>query len=193
MDVDGDGVLDTNKDRAVVGNYMPDFTYGFGGSINFRDFDLGFNFQGVYGNEILNLNKRYIDNMEGNVNGTTIALDRWRSEENPGNGQVNRANRKTKGNNGRTSTWHVEDGSYLRLQNLSLGYTLPSSLTQRFHIQKLRAYVSGQNLYTWTNYSGYNPEVSLRHDKAKASLTPGEDYGTYPLARTFTFGLNITF
>ena len=193
VDVDGDGVLDTNKDRAVVGNYMPDFTYGFGGSINFKDFDLGFNFQGVYGNEILNLNKRYIDNMEGNVNGTTIALDRWRSEDNPGNGQVNRANRKTKGNNGRTSTWHIEDGSYLRLQNLSLGYTLPSSLTQRFHIQKLRAYVSGQNLYTWTNYSGYNPEVSLRHGESKATLTPGEDYGTYPLARTFTFGLNITF
>lgn len=193
VDVDGDGVLDTSKDRAIVGNYMPDFTYGFGGTVTFKDFDLGFNFQGVYGNEILNLNKRYIDNMEGNVNGTTIALDRWRSEDDPGNGQVNRANRKTKGSNGRTSTWHVEDGSFLRLQNLSLGYTLPTKWTQRFHVQKLRAYVSGQNLYTWTNYSGYNPEVSLRHDKDKGTLTPGEDYGTYPLAKTFTFGLNITF
>ncbi len=190
VDVDGDGVLDVDKDRTVVGNYMPDFTYGFSGSITYRDFDLGFNFQGVYGNEILNLNRRYIDNMEGNVNGTTVALDRWRSESDPGNGQVNRANRKTKGNNGRTSTWHIEDGSYFRLQNLTIGYTLPVSLTERWKIQRLRVYASGQNLYTWTNYSGYNPEVSRRPDEA---LTPGEDYGTYPLARVFTFGVNLTF
>lgn len=190
VDVDGDGILDLDKDRAIVGNYMPDFTYGFGGTISYRDFDLGFSFQGVYGNEILNLNKRYIDNMEGNVNGTTVALKRWRSPENPGNGKVNRANRKTTGYNGRTSTWHLEDGSYLRLQNISLGYTLPHTLTERFHIQKLRAYLSAQNLFTWTNYSGYNPEVSRRPSDA---LTPGEDYGTYPLAKVFTFGLNITF
>ena len=190
VDVDGDGVLDVDKDRTIVGNYMPDFTYGFGGTVNYKNFDLSFSFQGVYGNEILNLSRRYIDNMEGNVNGTTIALDRWQSEANPGNGQVNRANRKTKGYNGRTSTWHVEDGSYLRLQNVALGYTLPATWTQRMRIQKLRAYVSGQNLWTSTNYSGYNPEVSMRPGNA---LTPGEDYGTYPLAKTFTFGLNITF
>ncbi len=190
VDVDGDGVLDVDKDRTVVGNYMPDFTYGFSGTINYRDFDLSVNFQGVYGNEILNLNRRYIDNMEGNVNGTTVALDRWRSEENPGNGKVNRANRKTRGNNGRTSTWHIEDGSYFRLQNLTLGYTLPTSLTRRWGIDKLRVYASGQNLWTSTNYSGYNPEVNRRPDSA---LTPGEDYGTYPLARVYTFGINLTF
>jgi len=190
VDVDGDGVLDLDKDRTIVGNYMPDFTYGFGGTVTYSDFDFGFNFQGVYGNEILNLNKRYIDNMEGNVNGTTLALNRWQSPENPGNGQVNRANRKTTGYNGRTSTYHLEDGSYLRLQNISLGYTLPQKLTERFFVQKLRAYISGQNLWTSTNYSGYNPEVNLRPGNA---LTPGEDYGTYPLAKVFTFGLNITF
>ncbi len=190
VDVDKDGVLDVDKDRAVVGNYMPDFTYGWNGTITYKDFDFGFAFQGVYGNEILNLNRRYIDNMEGNVNGTTIALDRWRSEENPGSGYVNRANRKTKGNNGRTSTWHIEDGSYLRLQNVTLGYTLPQSLTKRLSIQRLRMYLSGQNLVTWTNYSGYNPEVNLRPTDA---LTPGEDYGTYPLAKVFTFGLNLIF
>jgi hypothetical protein len=128
--------------------------------------------------------------MEGNTNGTIIALDRWQSPENPGNGQVNRANRKQKGNNTRTSTWHLEDGSYLRLQNITLGYTLPQSLTNRISIQKLRLYLSGQNLVTWTNYGGYNPEVSRRPDDA---LTPGEDYGTYPLAKVFTVGLNLTF
>jgi TonB-linked SusC/RagA family outer membrane protein len=190
VDVDKDGILDVDKDRAVVGNYMPDFTYGFGGTIDYKDFDLGVVFQGVYGNEILNLLRRYIDNMEGNVNGTTIALDRWQSPENPGNGEVNRANRKTKGNNGRTSTWHIEDGSYLRLQNITLGYTLPQKIANRLSLQRMRVYLSGQNLFTWTKYSGYNPEVNMRPDNA---LTPGEDYGTYPLAKVFTVGLNITF
>ena len=189
VDVDGDGVMDLDKDRTIVGNYMPDFTYGFGGKVWYKGIDLDFNFQGVYGNEILNLNRRYIDNLEGNTNGTTIALNRWKSADNPGNGQVNRANRKSKGYNGRTSTWHLEDGSYLRLQNVTLGYTLPQNLTRRFFVEKLRVYVSGQNLWTSTNYGGYNPEVNARPSN---SLSPGEDYGTYPLAKTFLFGLNIT-
>ena len=189
VDVDGDGKLDLDKDRAICGNYMPKFTYGFGGKLWYAGFDMDFNFQGVYGNKILNLNKRYIDNMEGNVNGTKIALDRWKSETNPGSGFVNKANRKQTGYNGRTSTWHLESGSYLRLQNLSLGYTLPKALTQKFKVEKLRVYVSGQNLFTITNYSGYNPEVNARPSK---NLTPGEDYGTYPLARTYMFGLNLT-
>lgn len=209
VDVDGDGVMDLDKDRTIVGNYMPDFTYGFGGKVWYKGLDLNFSFQGVQGNKILNLNRRYIDNLEGNTNGTTIALDRWKSEENPGNGLVNRANRKSKGYNGRTSTWHLEDGSYLRLQNVTLGYTLPEKLTRRFLVNKLRVYVSGENLCTFTNYSGYNPEVNSRplsptELNAKAgksptikspnsvSLSPGEDYGTYPLSRTFMFGLNIT-
>jgi hypothetical protein len=105
-------------------------------------------------------------------------------------GTVNRSNRKQKGNNTRTSTWHIEDGSYLRLQNITLGYTLPKNLTKRLAIEKLRVYMSGQNLFTWTNYSGYNPEVNIRPTNA---LTPGEDYGTYPLARVLTLGLNISF
>ena len=189
VDVDGSGDIDLDKDRTVCGNYMPKFTYGFGGKLWYAGFDMDFNFQGVYGNKILNLNRRYIDNMEGNVNGTKVALDRWKSPENPGSGWVNRANRKQTGSNGRTSTWHLEGGSYLRLQNLSLGYTLPSNFTQKFKVEKLRVYVSGQNLFTITNYSGYNPEVNARPSQ---NLTPGEDYGTYPLARTYMFGLNLT-
>ena len=182
-------MIDLDKDRSIVGNYMPDFTYGFGGSIDYKGIDFEVAFQGVYGNEILNLNKRYLDNMEGNVNGTIAARNRWVSEDQPGDGLTNRANRKQKGNNGRTSTWHLEDGSYLRLQNVALGYTLPSRISESFKVQKLRGYASAQNLCTWTNYSGYNPEVSNR----TSALTPGEDYGTYPLARTFMVGLNLTF
>ena len=189
VDVDGSGDIDLDKDRTICGNYMPKFTYGFGGKLWYGGFDMDFNFQGVYGNKILNLNRRYIDSMEGNVNGTKVALDRWKSPENPGSGWVNRANRKQTGSNGRTSTWHLEGGSYLRLQNLALGYTLPRAFTQKFKVEKMRVYVSGQNLFTITDYSGYNPEVNARPSK---NLTPGEDYGTYPLARTYMFGLNIT-
>lgn len=177
VDVDGSGDIDLDKDRTVCGNYMPKFTYGFGGKLWYGGFDMDFNFQGVYGNKILNLNRRYIDNMEGNVNGTKVALDRWKSPENPGSGWVNRANRKQTGSNGRTSTWHLEGGSYLRLQNLALGYTLPRAFTQKFKVEKMRVYVSGQNLFTITDYSGYNPEVNARPSQ---NLTPGEDYGTYP-------------
>jgi TonB-linked SusC/RagA family outer membrane protein len=190
VDVDKDGILDVDKDRMIVGNYMPDFTYGFNGTLSYKNLDLGVVLQGVYGNEILNLNRRYIDNIEGNTNGTIIGLDRWISPEQPGNGQVNRSNRKQTGFNTRTSTWHIEDGSYLRLQNVTLGYTLPKNLTRRLAMEKLRVYMSGQNLFTWTNYTGYNPEVNIRPTNA---LTPGEDYGTYPLARVLTLGLNISF
>ncbi len=189
VDVDGDGVLDTDKDRMIVGNYMPDFTYGFGGSLAWKGIDFQIAFQGVYGNEILNLNRRYLANVEGNVNMMSCTLGRWQSAENPGDGQTNRANRKAKGNNGRTSTWHIEDGSYLRLQNIALGYTLPARWTKKFYVEKLRIYLSAQNLCTWTDYTGYNPEVSL----TTSALTPGVDYGTYPLAKTFMVGLNVTF
>ena len=189
VDVDGDGEIDLEKDRTIVGNYMPDFTYGFGGSFGYRGLDFSVAFQGVHGNEILNLNRRYLDNMEGNTNGTTVALNRWKSPTEIGDGNTNRANRKQTGNNTRTSTWHVEDGSYLRLQNIALGYTLPAKWTRKFYVEKLRIYVSAQNLVTWTDYSGYNPEVSNR----TSALTPGEDYGTYPLAKTYMVGLNVTF
>jgi TonB-linked SusC/RagA family outer membrane protein len=190
VDVDGDGVMDVNKDRAIVGNYMPDFTYGFSGTLAFKGVDLAADFQGVYGNEILNLNQRYINSNEGNTNEMLAGLNRWRSEAEPGDGNTNRGNRKATGYNGRTSTWHIEDGSYFRLQNISLGYTLPQRWTQRFLVQKLRVYVSGQNLWTLTGYTGYNPEVNARPTN---STTPGEDYGTYPLAKVFLAGLNITF
>lgn len=160
-------------------------------SFAYKGIDLSFNLQGIQGNKILNLQRRYIANMEGNVNSMVIALDRFQSVENPGNGQVNRANRKSTGNNSRTSTWHLEDGSYLRMQNITLGYTLPKNFVQKFGLTSLRLYFSGQNLFTITNYSGYNPEVS--NYNSNGSLTPGVDYGSYPLSKTYSFGLNVSF
>ena len=104
-------------------------------------------------------------------------------------GELNRATRKSSGNNGAcTSTFHLEDGSYLRLQNLSLGYTFPDRWTRKAGISKLRIYVQGTNIFTWTDYSGYNPEVNKRSTDA---LRPGEDYCSYPLSRTFSVGVNF--
>ncbi len=191
VDVDGDGVLDVNNDRTIVGNYAPDFTYGFSNDFKYKGFDLAIALQGSEGGEILNLSRRYNANGEGNFNNTRELLNRWQSETNIGDGNTNRANRKAKGNNGRTSTWHVEDGSYLRLQNVSLGYSLPKPTLDKLGISRLRLYVSGNNLYTWSDYTGYNPEVNL--DSGSDQLTPGLDYGVYPLAKTYSLGVNVSF
>lgn len=189
-DVNGDGILDiSDTDRAIVGNYMPDFTYGFGATLAWKGVDFGITFQGVQGNEILNLSRRYFYNHEGNMNNYKGALNRWKSEDEPGSGMNVRANRVSKGQNGTTSTWHVEDGSYLRIKNISFGYTLPENWIKKVYLKSARIYCSLQNPFTFTNYEGYNPEVSNR----STVTTNGEDYGVYPLARTTSIGVNLTF
>jgi len=187
-DSDGNGVIDLTKDREIVGNYMPKFMYGFSSSLSYSNFDLGIALQGVYGNKILNLSRRYFDNHEGNMNNYAAADNYWRSETDPGSGWDVRANRVSKGQNGTTSTWNIEDGSYLRIRNISLGYTIPESLAKRINVTNAKIYVSIQNPVTFTNYSGYNPEVSNRSEVT----TNGEDYGVYPVSRTFSIGLNFT-
>ena len=183
VDANGNGILEKDADRVIVGNYMPDFYYGFSVNLSYKGFDLAANFQGVYGNEILNLERRYLLNMEASSNMMKESLQRYPY------GNLNRATRKSSGNNGAcTSTFHIEDGSYLRLQNLSLGYTFPDRWTHKAGISKLRIYIQGTNLFTWTEYSGYNPEVS---NHASDALRPGEDYCSYPLSRTFSVGINF--
>ena len=117
------------------------------------------------------------------------ALNRWKSEDNPGSGMNVLANRVSKGQNCTTSTWHVEDGAYLRSKNISLGYTLAENWLKKVYLKSARVYCSIQNPFTFTNYEGYNPEVSNR----SAATTNGEDYGVYPLARTTSIGVNLTF
>jgi TonB-linked SusC/RagA family outer membrane protein len=187
-DVDGDGIIDLTKDREIVGNYMPKFTYGFATSAEYRGIDFSVALQGVYGNKILNLSRRYFANKEGNMNNMISSLDRWQSESNPGSGMDVRANRAAKGSNGTTSTWHIESGSYLRFRNIALGYTFPTDLVKKIALTKVRIYVSMQNPFTITNYTGYNPEVTNR----SAVTTNGEDYGVYPTSKTTSIGLNIT-
>ncbi|GAB3727670.1 SusC/RagA family TonB-linked outer membrane protein [Spirosoma lituiforme] len=189
-DNNGDGKIDFSSDRAVTGSYFPKFTFGFTNNFAYRGFDLGVSVQGVQGHKILNLIRRYIYNMEGNGNLFRGALDRWQSPENPGNGVVNRANRLASGSNGEISTWHIESGSYVRIRTITLGYALPTTLLQKIRLTRARLYVTTQNPFTFTKYLGYNPEVNSRPDSA---LSSGEDYGTYPLPRTTSVGLNLSF
>ena len=187
---DMDGNMEINEnDRTITGNYMPDFTYGYTSEFKYKNVDLSISMQGVKGNEIANINRRYINSMEGYANNQKDALYRWNSESNPGNGYTVRANRSATGLNATTSTWHIEDGSYLRIKNITLGYTFSNEWVNMLALNNARIYISTQNPFTFTKYSGYNPEVNMKG----TSITPGIDYGTYPLAKSFVFGLNVTF
>ncbi|MDQ6812322.1 MAG: SusC/RagA family TonB-linked outer membrane protein, partial [Bacteroidota bacterium] len=188
LDADGDKVIDLTKDRVVIGSYQPKFTYGFATDLTWKGFDIGASLQGVYGNKILNLARRYFYNHEGNMNNYAGAVNRWKSEADPGSGENVRANRVGKGQNGITSSWHVEDGSYLRIRNITIGYSLHGNRLQSMGMTRARFYVSLQNPFTFTKYLGYNPEVSNR----TATTTNGEDYGVYPTSKTVSVGINVT-
>jgi len=189
-DINGDGKI-TAEDRTVTGSYFPDFTWGITNSFSFKGVDLSVMIQGVEGNEILNLTRRHLGNGEANFNSYAMWNNRWKSAENPGNGIIPRADRETgrHGNNNRPSSFQVEDGSFIRLRNITLGYTFPENNILNGNIDKLRLYVTGNNLFTLTDYLGYNPEVS----NISGGLTPGEDYGAYPLNKTIVFGINLNF
>lgn len=187
-DVNGDGKLDAN-DRTIIGNNQPKFIYAFTNSFSYKGIDLSVAFQGVYGGQILNLSRRFFENLEGSQNQLTTALDRWRSPSQPGNGIIPRANETTTGNNNAVSSRWVESASYLRLQNVALGYVLPAKWAKKVSMSKARIYVSGQNIATWSKYLGYNSDVS----NYEGALTAGVDYGSYPIAKTFVFGVNLTF
>ena len=191
-DIDGDGEI-TPDDRTVTGNYFPDFTWGINNRFGYKNVDFSFLIQGVEGNEILNLTSRHMKNGEANFNSYAIFNERWRSASDPGNGSVPRADRASgnHGNNNRPSSFQVEDGSFIRLRNVTLGYSVPTEkLLGKSGIDRMRFFITGTNLLTITDYLGYNPEVSNISTNA---LTPGEDYGAYPLTRSFTMGINLTF
>jgi len=189
-DINGDGVID-NNDRTTIGNYQPDFTFGFTNRIGYRDWNLSFLFQGVVGRDILNLTSRHIKNGEANFNAYSALNDRWRSPEEPGGGVHPRADRQTglHGNNNRPSSYQVEDGSYIRLRNVTLGYNVPQSILGNV-VNSVRVTATATNLWISTEYLGFNPEVSTT---AGGSLTPGQDIGVFPLTRTFSIGIDVTF
>lgn len=186
-DINGDGTINA-FDQVITGRSQPIHTGGFSNNFTYKGFDLNVFCQWSYGNQILNADRFTFEgngNRLANMNQYASYADRW-SPTNPSN-TLFRA-----GGQGLLASFSsriVEDGSYLRLKTVSLGYNLPASILKKLNLTQLRFHVSAQNLLTWTNYSGRDPEVSVRN----TALTPGLDYVAYPQARSITFGLNATF
>jgi TonB-linked SusC/RagA family outer membrane protein len=184
VDWNGDGKI-TTADKHYLGSALPKATYGFSNTVTYKGFDLSFLFQGSYGSKIFNLLQQTLERPTLSQNVSATLLNRW-SSTNP-NGTVARA---TDSPVPQVTDRYIENGSYVKLKNLSLGYTFASGLVSRLHAKNLRLYVSAQNLFTVTKYSGYDPEANFYDgDNTKA----GVDYGIYPPVRTFLAGLNVTF
>jgi len=190
QDTDGNGIVN-DLDKTVIGTPHAKFTYGFALNTAYKTFDLRASFNGSYGNQVLDGQDYYLYNMEGSGNQYASAADRYRNAANPGNGEVYRASRAgTQSNSTRLSTFYIQDGSYLRMTNITLGYSFPQSVAESLKVSRIRLYASVDNVFTLTDYKGYNPEVDYN---SGANLTPGVDYGNYPLARTYNLGLKLTF
>ncbi|WEK34119.1 MAG: TonB-dependent receptor [Candidatus Pseudobacter hemicellulosilyticus] len=189
-DVLADGKI-TMDDRTIIGNPYPDYTFGLDNHFKYKSFDLRVLVYGVQGNEILNLSKYFTGSMTGRLNALGEARDRWRSPEEPGNGKLFRASLDIAGYRRMPSTYYVEDASFVRLKNITLGYTVPAGLLRSIHVADARIFLSVQNLHTWTNYQMYNPEATM--NQYNSQLTPGVDQDIFPLSKTFTAGINLTF
>lgn len=180
----------TNDDREIIGSAYPLFTGGFTTSMDYKGFDMSLALSFSYGGKVMNFTDYYIYNMEGSSNQYGIVRERYRSDDQPGNGVTPIAFRHGNKNTGmKISDRFIEDASYLRVANLSIGYNVPYSVIEKCKISGLRVYVSGDNLLTFTKYMGFNPEV----DYKSSNLMPGFDWGCYPLARTITAGVKVTF
>ena len=184
-DQDGDGVITTN-DRTVIGNAIPKWYGGFTNTFNYKGIDLSVMFQFNYGNDVYNATRLYATQTQNErTNQLAEVADRWT----PTNASNRVPSAKGYVKNELYSRF-IEDGSFLRLKNVTLGYTLPVNWTKKAYISKLRVYASGQNLFCISGYSGYDPEVSTA---SNSPMTPGLDWGAYPKSRVITFGLDIQF
>jgi TonB-linked SusC/RagA family outer membrane protein len=189
-DINGDGKIDAN-DRTYLGSYLPNFNYGANFTANYKNFDFTLYLQGTAGNKIYNGTKVVTQGMLRLFNAGPAVLNAWTPTNT--NTDVPRAVSGDPNNNSRTSDRFIEDGSYMRVKNLTIGYTIPAkvlgSLTNNV-VNKVRVYVSSQNLLTLTKYTGYDPEINSRNGTL---LRSGIDYANYPQARTLLAGLQLTF
>jgi TonB-dependent starch-binding outer membrane protein SusC len=190
-DKNGDGLI-TDADKDVIGTPYAKYTYGFGLNANYKIFDVNASFNGSQGNQVLDGQDYYIRNMEGSGNQYAVIDQRYRSEAQPGNGHEYRASRGgSQSNSTRLSDYYLQDGSFFRCTNLTAGVNLTDmAFTKKLSISGLRVYVSVDNAFTITKYLGYNPEVDFDNG---SNLTPGVDYGKYPLARSFNAGVKVQF
>ncbi len=186
-DMSGDKIIDS-KDLTFIGSPIPDFTFGFTNNFRYRNLDLSIFLQGSYGAEIYNFMKWQLERMN-NVyyNQSTAVMDRYTATNK--NGTLPRFT-NTNTNNTAMSDRYVEDGSYIRVQNITLGYRLPKTLINKLKMNNLRVYATVQNLYTFTKYSGYDPEVGSYNNSIRLMNV---DAGHYPNPRTFLGGVSVEF
>lgn len=204
-DLNGDGIINT-EDQTIIGDPNPDFTFGFNNSFSYGPFDLGIYLTGSYGADILNYSRVVIEGQTSIYNNQAATVfdraqiglrDPAGSDFDPANvyllnegTSMPRPTTTDNNRNNRMSDRFIEDGSYIRLQNVKLAYTLPTLLTRRFRIERLRVYLNAQNLHTFTNYSGYDPEIgAFNQDPLRQNI----DMGRYPTPRVITFGLDVDF
>ncbi|WP_225869629.1 SusC/RagA family TonB-linked outer membrane protein [Pedobacter psychroterrae] len=186
-DLNGDNVVN-DQDVTVIGNPNPDFTYGFTNTFSWKGIDLSVFLYGSQGGNIFNYSRRQTESLSSAYNNQlTTVLNRY-SANNP-DGDMPRYN-QWHNNNSRISDRYIEDASYLRIQNVALGFSLPKSLINKVKVNNARFYLSVQNLYTFTNYSGYDPELGAMNNNVRFMNI---DNGHYPVPRTFTLGTNIEF
>ncbi len=185
VDLNGDGII-SDDDKTNIGKGMPDWTYGLTMGADWKGIDLNLFFQGTIGNDVFDFAQR------GDIpamNRPAWILQRWHGE-----GTSNRIPRMTNANpnaNWRSSDLYIKDGSYMRLKSAQLGYTLPANITRKVSIQRLRLYISADNLFTFTKYDGFDPEMATGDDNRYTHI--GVDRGIYPQARTISVGANISF
>jgi hypothetical protein len=184
VDTNGDGVV-TSDDKHNLGSAQPKFTFGFTNSFSYQGFDLSLLFQGSYGNKIFNFLQQKLEIPTLSLNASAVLLDRY-SATNP-NGKLPKA---TNAPVSQVTDRYIEDGSYVKLKNITLGYNFSNNLLSKIHAKNLRLYVTAQNFFVWTRYTGLDPEVNFfDSDNTKQSI----DYGAYPSTKTLLAGLNITF
>ncbi|PZX49824.1 SusC/RagA family TonB-linked outer membrane protein [Algoriphagus chordae] len=188
MDVNEDGVID-DEDRTVLGNPFPDFTWGITNNFNIGNFDLSFLIQGVQGVDVFNGDGHYNESKRMNK---AYVENRWLSPEHPGDGMTPYS---TNGIGWQFTDYMIEDGSYVSVRDIILGYTLPKSLTDKIKLTSLRVYGSAQNAlyFTSKNYRGINPEARSTSGAYESPLVSGYQRGAFPVPRAFVFGVNVAF
>ncbi len=186
-DYSGDGTI-TSADQKIVGNPWPDYTWGFNNRFSYKNFSLSIALNGSHGAYTYLLNNGMVNS--AGVQNQLASIHRWRSESDPGDGRTPRAIRSNYAYSLNTSSYYLYDASYVRIKNINLSYTFPRELLSRLSLSNLTVYADIANVYTFTDYPGYDPESSSTGNSITSS---GLDYGTFPLARTCTLGVKLSF
>jgi hypothetical protein len=186
VDLNGDGVINSD-DRKILGSPFPKITYGVNATAAYKGFDFTAFFVGVGGVDIYNADRMQGIDPTYPFNMYAETMNRWRGAGT--SNEIPRMTTKRNNLNHRTSDLFLEKGDFLRLKNLTIGYTLPAALTERMQVAKWRFYITGQNVFTITSYSGIDPELGYVDGNRQANV----DYAQYPQARTFIFGTSVTF